>query len=190
MAPRRKGSRKASRKGRRASRRNNMMGGWVALSPAGVNDKTMMSPSSMSLAQGRDYDKIHMGQHGGAYTPMSGAPLGSTGMLDASLRESARLPDIDASIREIQGMSDQSGGARRGSKRRGSKRRGSKRRGSKRRGSRRSNMHGGNVAMRPADFSGPTMLLPPAMESKALMAMNNEWKLAENPTSFAPQLAK
>ena len=157
-----------------------MMGGWVALSPAGVNDKTMMSPSSMSLAQGRDYDKIHMGQHGGAYTPMAGAPLGSTGMLDASLRESARLPDIDASIREIQGMSDQSGGARRGSKRRGSKRR----------GSRRSNMHGGNVAMRPADFSGPTMLLPPAMESKALMAMNNEWKLAENPTSFAPQLAK
>jgi len=199
MAPRRKGSRKASRKGKRASRRNNMMGGWQLLSPAGVNDKTMMSPSSMSLAQGRDYDKIHMGQHGGAYTPMSGAPLGATGMLDASLRESARLPDIDASIQEIQGMSDQSGGARRkskrsgskrsGSKRSGSKRRGSKRSGSKRRGSRR-NMHGGNVAMRPAEFQGSTMLLPPALESKALMTMNQEWKLAENPTSFAPHLAK
>jgi hypothetical protein len=203
MAPTRKASRKMKRRGsrkmgRKGSKRNNQMGGWVVMNPAGVDDKTMMSPSSQSLAQGQDYDKIHMGQHGGAYTPMAGAPLDSTGLLDPTLREAARIGPIDSAISGIQGMSDQSGGGRRkGSKRKG--RKGSKRngrnmrRGSKRnarnmrRGSKRT-MMGGNHAMRPGDYSGPTLLLPPAMESKALMTMNPEWKLAENPASFAPEL--
>ena len=192
MAPTRKASRKMGRKGkssrkmgRKGSKRNNQMGGWVVMNPAGVNDKTMMSPSSQSLAQGQDYDKIHMGQHGGAYTPMAGAPLDSTGLLDPTLREAARIGPIDSAISGIQGMSDQSGGGRRKGRkgRRGSKRNGRKgRRGSKR------TMMGGNHAMRPGDYSGPTLLLPPAMESKALMTMNPEWKLAENPASFAPEL--
>ena len=186
-----KGSRKGKR-ARRGTRRCRMqMGGWKTFSPAGVNEKTMMSPSSQSLAQGQDYDKIHSAQHGGAYTPMSGAPIGTTGVLDASLRTTARLPDLDASFTEIQGMSDQSGG---GYKRRnrGSKRgkRGSKSRRCKSRRSKRRTMYGGAGNMNPAGFNAPTMLMPPNMESKALMAMNPEWKLAANPTSFAPNLAK
>ena len=186
--------RKGSRKGRKASRRKSQMGGWQTLNPAGINDKTMMSPSSQSLAQGQDYDKIHMGQHGGAYTPMSGAPLNSTGMLDASLREAARVGGIDSSMAAIKGMSDQSGGGRsskHGGRRRGSKH-GGRRRGSKhggRRGGSRK-MRGGNHMMRPGDYSGPTLLLPPSMESKAVAAMNPEWNLAKDPNSFAPMLGK
>jgi len=36
-------------------------------------------------------------------------------------------------------------------------------------------------------YDAPGMLLSPAMENKALMGMNPEWRLAENPSSFAPK---
>ena len=36
-------------------------------------------------------------------------------------------------------------------------------------------------------YDAPGMLLSPAMENKALMSMNPEWRLAENPSSFAPK---
>jgi hypothetical protein len=42
--------------------------------------------------------------------------------------------------------------------------------------------------MVPADYSSPSHLLSPGAEAKALMQMNPEWKLAENPNSFAPQM--
>jgi hypothetical protein len=161
------------------------------MNPASVNDKTMIAPSSQSLAQGAEYNKIHMGQHGGAFTPMSGAPVGDQGLLDSSLRAVARVGSIDQAIASIKGMSDQSGG-RRGKKstRRGKKstRRGKKssRRGKK---SSRRRQRGGS-SYRPADASAPTALLPPSMESRAVGGMNPEWKLAENPASFAPNLAK
>jgi hypothetical protein len=165
------------------------------MNPAGVNDKTMMSPSSQSLAQGAEYNKIHMGQHGGAFTPMSGAPVGDQGLLDSALRGVARIGPVDQAIASIQGMSDQSGG-RRGKKssRRGKKKSSSRRnkKSSSRRGkkSSRRRQRGGSSHYRPADASAPSSLLPPSMESRAVGGMNPEWKLAENPTSFAPNLAK
>ena len=212
------------------------------MSPAGVNDATMMGPSNQSVSQGQDYLRIHAGQHGGA-APYAGAPVGYTGVLDSSLREAARIQPLDESLSKIQGMSDQSGGARRkgksymnrvrnvmkrlkhfvtrkhkgskrskrqggGAKRKGSKgksymnrvrnvmkrlkhfitrkgRKGSK--GKKRGGSRR--MRGGNVPMVPANYGAPGTLLPPSMESKAVAAMNPEWKLAGDPQAFTPKMA-
>jgi len=65
------------------------------------------SPMEMSLGQGKNYLDIHKGQHGGM------APVGTTGMLDDSLRATARIGVLDESLQQIQGMSDQSGGARR-----------------------------------------------------------------------------
>ena len=173
---------KSSRTRRKNKSSRRQRGG---LNPASVNDKTMMSPSSQSLAQGAEYNKIHMGQHGGAYTPMAGAPVGDQGLLDSALRGVARIGPVDQAIASIQGMKDQSGG-RRGKKssRRGKK---SSRRGKK---SSRRRQRGGSSYYRPADASGPTALLPPSMESRAVGGMNPEWKLAENPTSFAPNLAK
>lgn len=176
---------KNTRKGSRHSRR--MRGGWQRMSPAGVNDATMMGPSQLSYAQGKEFNGIHAKQHGGG--PLQGAPVGTTGLLDSSLRADARVSPTDHSIGAIQGMRDQSGGRRRGSK--SSKRSRSSRRGSKR--SKRSNrsrrsMRGGAMPlMVPSDYHAPGHLLSPSMESKALMGMNHEWKLAENPSSFAPK---
>jgi hypothetical protein len=64
-------------------------------------------PMEMSLAQGKDYLDIHKNQHGGM------APVGTTGVLDDSLRATARIGVLDQSMQQIQGMSDQSGGGKR-----------------------------------------------------------------------------
>jgi len=70
-----------------------------------------------SLAQGADFSKIHMQQHGGSRALM-GAPLDYTGELDASLRGAARITGLDASYQQA---AAQAGGARRKSKARKSK---------------------------------------------------------------------
>ena len=109
-------SRGASRKSRisRKMRMLMMRGGAQLYSPAGVDDATMMSSSKMNLAQGSDYQQIHANQHGGAAFDLnSSAPVGYTGVLDQSLRATAHLGPLDASLNSIRGMSDQSGGARR-----------------------------------------------------------------------------
>lgn len=162
-----------TRKGKRASRRQR--GGWKALSPASVSDSSMQGPSQLSTAQGKEYNALHEGQHGGA--PLEGAPVGTTGVLDDSLRATARVTPLDQSVASIQGMSDQSGGARRRSKRSKRSKRGSRRQG------------GGMRHMNPSDYSAPTHLLSSGAEAKALMQMNPEWKLAENPSSFAPKMS-
>jgi hypothetical protein len=120
-----KSSRKGSRKGRKSSRKGAnrisrkmrmlmMRGGAQLYSPAGVDDASMMSSSKMNLAQGSDYQEIHANQHGGAAFDLnSSAPVGYTGVLDQSLRATAHLGPLDASLDSIRGMSDQSGGARR-----------------------------------------------------------------------------
>jgi hypothetical protein len=180
----RKGSR--SRRNKRTCVRRYSGGAMPHMVPAGVNDNPMMSPSSASLAQGAEYDKIHMGQHGGAHTPMSGAPVGDTGVLDSSLRAIARIGPTDASFTAIQGMSDQSGGRRRSKKTSRRSKKASRR--SKKVSRRR--MRGGFTNVRPANASAPGTLLPPSMESRAVGGMNPEWKLAADPTSFAPNLAK
>ena len=219
----------------------------------------MSSASAQSQAQGKQYDQMHAGQKGGAYSLAASAPVGYTGVLDDSLRASARVGGLDSSFNQIQGMSDQSGGRRRRGKK---SRKGTKK---SRKGSRRHRQGGGGVlnAIKgalgmgpPKDLSGnpvpvsttnavpkpapattmpvapalgggmrffrnlkamfgsrkgrkgrkgrkqlggagyqvgpsqsydsPGMLLPPAMENKALMGMNPEWGLAKDPSSFAP----
>jgi len=161
--------------------------------PASVENSSynssFSSPSKMMLDQGNQYQSLHSGQHGGAVAiNPSPAPPGYTGVLEDGLRGQAWVSPIDESLKAIQGMSDQAGGARR--RRRGSKRRGSKKRGSKKRGTRR--MRGGaaySIASA-QDFSAPGMLLSPGQQQTALSGMNPEWKLAMDPNSFAPNLSK
>ena len=207
----RRSNRKASRKSRRGTRRS-QRGGWVVLNPAGVNENSMLEASKQNLAQGGEYAKLHEGQHGGAMS-LDGAPVGYTGVLDSSLRTAAHLGPLDRSFAGIQGMSDQAGGARRkgrkGRKGRKASRKGRKasRKGRKasrkgRRSSRRVNsmmrrvmrmlrrrrgMRGG-AALNPADYNAPGTLLPAGLEKAAVGQMNPEWKLAEDPKAFAPQM--
>ena len=178
----RKGSRRgASRRGasrrmnRRASRRC-----WSGGAPASVNDTSMNASSKLSLAQGSDYENIHSAQHGGM------APVGYTGVLDDSLRATARVAVLDESMGAIQGMSDQAGGGRR---RKGKKVKKFthknimamlKKLNKRQRG-------GAAYALTQAqDYSAPGMLLSPSAEARALGGMNPEWKLASDPTSFVP----
>jgi len=190
---------------------------------APLTDTSMDGSSKMNLAQGTDYASIHKGQHGGM------APVGYTGMLDDSLRATARVGVLDESIQAIQGMSDQSGGFHKGFTRklkRGLKRGVTKVKGmfkklksklvgpksysrkfmnlfrKKRGGARRSRkmaallknmrkkMRGGSAATLAGaqDYSAPGMLLSPADEARALGGMNPEWKLATDPTAFAPKM--
>lgn len=202
----RKGSRKAGRKGsrktgRKASRKSGRSykkrcwnGGAQTVFPATVNDTSMHSPSKLNHAQGQEYESLHAGQHGGAAVSLaSAAPPGYTGMLDDSLRATARIGVLDESMQAIQGMSDQSGGGpRRRVSRRGSrsgKRSGS--RSSKRRGSRstrKRKMRGGSgfTLANAQDVGAPGMLLSPSQQAQALQGMNPEWKLATDPGAFKP----
>jgi hypothetical protein len=73
---------------------------------------------SHATLQGADFLQRHVNQHGGAATPLYGAPVGYTGVLDAGLRDSARLSEFDVHYNNASGMSDasnpspQKGGAR------------------------------------------------------------------------------
>jgi len=165
-----------------------MYGGAHNIAPAPLNDVSMVGASKLNLAQGGDYQSLHAGQHGGAISFANSAPPGYTGMLDSSLIAAARTGPTMESLNAASGMKDQGGGARR--RRRGSRRgkKGSRR--GKRRGSRRQR---GGAAMTPfstaADSGAPGMLLSPGMEQKAMMGMHTqEWKLAEDPNSFAPRM--
>ena len=92
-------------------------GGAQTVFPADVQDDSMLSASKLSSAQGLDYERLHVGQHGGAAVSLANsAPPGYTGMLDDSLRATARVTVLDQSMSGIQGMSDQSGGSRKRSK--------------------------------------------------------------------------
>ena len=175
---------------KRSMRRRRQRGGQ-----APVNDSSMLSPSSSSLAQGVDYKQIHMGQHGGKRLIGGAAPLESIGeTLPQELQGPASVTSTMNAFREIQGMSDQTGGARRkrrgskrakrsGSKRRGSKRaKRSKRRGTKRRGMK---LYGGGANANPAAASAPGLILPSSVTEGG---MNPEWNLAKDPQAFAPKM--
>ena len=161
-------------------------GRWGLSNAASTNANYMLEASKSSTA--------FPGQAGGAAVSLaSSAPPGYTGMLDDSLRATARVTPIDQSMEGIQGMSDQSGGRRRrksaSRKRKGSSRR---RKGAsmrKRKGSsRRRKMRGGSATSLAgaADFGSPGMLLSPNQEARALAGMNPEWKLASDPGAFKP----
>ena len=187
-----------TRKNRNYRNNMNIVGG-ANLAPQELTDTSMRSATNMSLAQGGDYANIHAQQHGGM------APVGYTGLLDESLRGSARVLPIDDSVRQIQGLSDQTGGKRRKGRKGSRKGRKASRKGSRkqrkgsrkqrkgsRKGNRKSrrnmrNMKGGMAPLGYMDADAPGMLLPPALAAKALSTMNAEWKLAENPSSFAPK---
>lgn len=181
---RKAGSRKASRKTRRNNRRN-MYGGAYTLSPMELTDNSMLSASKMSGAQGLDFLAKHVAQHGGG--GLMGAPVGDTGMLDSSLRASARMGPLDASYQAVVGMRDQSGGKRRRKASRRSSRRSCRR--STRRNRRSSRRQSGGMA--PLGFmetSAPGTLLSGSQAAAANSTMNREWALAANPSSFAPKL--
>jgi hypothetical protein len=145
----------------------------------------MLSASKLSAAQGLDYERIHLGQHGGAAVSLANsAPPGYTGMLDDSLRATARLEVLDQSISGIQGMSDQSGGGRRSRRSRRSR----SKKGRKMMGGKRKKMCGGSgfTLANAQDAGAPGMLLSPNQEATALQGMNPEWKLAMDPGAFKP----
>ena len=176
----RKGSRRAAsrRMNRRASRRC-----WSGGAPASVDDTSMNGPSRLSLAQGGDYAAIHAKQHGGM------APVGYTGVLDDSLRATARVAVLDESMGAIQGMSDQAGGGRR---RKGKKAKKAKKFTHKnimamlKKLNKRQRGGSAYALTQAQDYSAPGMLLSPSAEARALGGMNPEWKLASDPTSFVP----
>ena len=186
----RKASRKASRSTRRKASRNNrrnMYGGAYTLSPMELTDNSMLSASKMSGAQGLDFLGKHAAQHGGG--GLMGAPVGDTGMLESSLRASARMGPLDASYQAVVGMKDQSGGKRRRRASRRNRRSTRKTRRANRRNRRASRRQSGGMA--PLGFmetSAPGMLLSGSAAAAANSTMNKEWALAANPSSFAPKL--
>lgn len=187
-------SRRVSRKSRKATRRRGRRAArrcWTLRGgSAPVNDRSMNSSSGLSHAQGKEYASIHANQHGGAAVSLvSSAPVGFTGVLDDSLRATARIGPLDQAINQIQGMSDQSGGGRRGKKRLSMKAMMKALTKKMKKSLRRRKMRGGAGAQvgPVADYSSPGMLLSPAQEARALMGMNPEWRLAANPAAFAPR---
>jgi len=163
-----------------------MRGGAHTIAPASLSDSSMAGPGQMSLGQGANYLKLHMGQHGGAAVSLaSAAPMGHTGVLDNSLRDYARVGVLDQSLDAIKGMQDGGGKKRRVNhklimamlKKLNKKLTRRKQRG------------GMPYALTQAqDYSTPGMLLSPSAERAALGHMNPEWKLAADPTSFAPKM--
>jgi hypothetical protein len=192
MAKRRNMKRRTHRKGTRRNRSTRMRGGYVSLG-SNINDTSMNSASKLNMLQGQQYASEHANQHGGianlqdvravANVGQAGgmAPVGDTGMMDVN-RVEARVGPIDAAFQEIAGMRDQAGGRRRKS-RKGRKASRKSRSGRKsRRYLTRRAMYGGT-----ASVNDPTMILPSGMGKEAVMGMNHEWKLAEDPTAFNPK---
>ena len=174
---------------RRNNMRRLMYGGYESV-PGPVNGNPMASMEAQSLAQGQQFAALHKNQHGGGLDagPFPGAVV-EPSVLPENLHASARVAPLDAAIKEIQGLKDQSGGKRGGKKRRGSKK--SRKSRKARKASRKGRKQRGGVwnmdNAQSVNASG--MLLSPALESKALSGMNAEWKLAENPKAFAPGYA-
>lgn len=183
---------------RRNYRRNNMnmMGGAELSMPAPVNDASMKGPMDMSLAQGQQYGDFHKNQHGGSYGPYPGA-VTEQQLISGNMAISARTAPLDAALAEIRGMQD--GGKRKRKNRKNTMRKNRKNRKntmrrrrnnmSMRRRRNNINMMGGAILnANPAGVDAPGLLLPSGLEAKAVSGMNTEWKLAENPRSFAPGL--
>ena len=160
---------------RNRGNRNNMVGGG---DPAPVNDTSMQLAMRNSLAQGQQYENAHRAQHGGA-APYPGGVTDS--VLQGNLIPAARTGPLDVAISQIQGMQD--GGRRR-------RRSKSRSRRNRRNGPSRRNRRGTSRKLRGGAFVGApvsqnAMLLPPGLEKQA--ALNYEWSLAKDPSSFSPQ---
>ena len=102
----------ASRKRKTQRRRKSQKKGGAMLHGAPLAESLSGDWSSkMSMGQGGDYLKYHVGQHGG----MAGAPLSAIdgSVLPMSLRGAAHMGGLDKSFTEISGLKDQAGGRRR-----------------------------------------------------------------------------
>ena len=97
--------------------------------------------SKMSMGQGGDYLKYHVGQHGG----MAGAPLSAIdgSALPMSLRGAAHMGALDKSYTEIAGLKDQAGGRRSRKHSRKHSRKNSRKHSRKSQGGKRSRKHSG-----------------------------------------------
>lgn len=175
MAP--KSRKNRSRKNRRnmrknrSSRKNRMNRRGGSLSGAPVSDTSMAMSQRDSLAQGGQYLSIHKGQYGGSPGLYPSSVLSST--LPSSMVASARTGPLDASIAAIQGMQD--GGKRKHSRKHSRK---------ARKHSRKSRKHRGG-AFEGSPLSANSMLLAPGLEKQA--ALNYEWSMAKDPSSFLPK---
>jgi len=201
---------RGSRRNRRSrSNRRQYGGNHIVLSPSPLGQSLAgSSPSSANLAQGGQYASFHANQHGG----MAPYPGGVTDtVLPQDLQASARVLPLGGYLADVQHLRDPGQAAQAGGRRRRTRNsRGrftAKRRGSKRsrktRGSKRSRktrakrnsrgrflkMRGGSAVSltNASDYGAPGMLLPSSAETKAVSGMNPEWKLAADPTSFAPR---
>ena len=182
-------NRKNTRRNRKANRKNsrrNRRSQWGGVAP--VEYVMGQDVTAQSLNQGKQFLNMHANQHGGASVGYEGGPFPASvqdqTLLPSNLHASARVAPLNAALHEIQGMKDQGGGRRRGRKSRHVRKshRGRKSRRNRKQG-------GGSYKLdTAADYNGPSMLLPNALEAKALSGMNAEWALAKNPSAFAPGL--
>ena len=167
-------SRKSHRK-HKSHRRHSRKEGGAMLNGAPVSYSLSNDWSSkMSLGQGGDYLKYHVGQHGGA---LAGAPLSEMGSaLPSAMRGPAMLGGLDRAFNGIAGLKDQAGGKRRKhSRRKHSRRKHSRRKHSRRKHSRknggsrrkRSTRRSKGGALGYAPISSASMLLDSAAYSKA-----------------------
>lgn len=192
-----KHSRRMSRKHRTHRRRHHRMRGGDS-SPASTGGNPMAGMMAQSLAQGEQYANMHANQHGGALDagPYPGA-VAEQSLIPANLAAAARVAPLNAALNAIANMKDpgQAGGARKGRKGRKASCKGRKATRKGRKASRKNRktrrMRGGAAYdSNPASVNASGMLLDGSQMAKALSGMNAEWKLAENPASFAPGVAK
>jgi len=182
-------NRKITRKGRKNSRKNSRKGSRKANRKNTRKNKRQSGGNAMqqSLAQGIQYlggapgsPKYNMA--GGAYTPLGGAPVGDTGVLDAALRDIARVGPLDHKLTEIVGMRDpdqpggsMSGGRRRNRKnrkdsrknRKNSRKNSRKNRKNSRKNRKNSRRQGGGGHWSPSPIGAPNMLLSQSEAAKA-----------------------
>jgi len=183
-------SRRHSKKQRTHKRRHHKMRGGDS-TPASTAGNPMAAMLAQSLAQGQQFASMHAKQHGGAALdagPFPGA-VTEQALIPANLMNAARVAPLNSALTAIANMKDpgQAGGARRRKGRKASK----KGRKASRKMRRTRKMRGGAAYdSNPAPFGGPSMLLDSSQMTKALSGMNAEWKLAEDPASFAPGVAK
>ena len=167
-------SRKSHRK-HKSHRRHSRKEGGAMLNGAPVSYSLSNDWSSkMSLGQGGDYLKYHVGQHGGA---LAGAPLSEMGSaLPSAMRGPAMLGGLDRAFNGIAGLKDQAGGKRRKhSRRKHSRRKHSRRKHSRKNGGsrrkrstrKRSTRRSKGGALGYAPISSASMLLDSAAYSKA-----------------------
>jgi hypothetical protein len=192
-----KQSRRMSKKNRTQRRKRTQRGGNST--PAPVSGNAMGEMMKQSLSQGEQFAKMHANQHGGGGLdagPFPGA-VTEQALLPSNLMAAARVAPLNAALDAIKNMGTpgQAGGARKGKASKKSRKASKKSRKSMKKGRKGTKkgrkmtkkMRGGAAYdSNPQPLSASSMLLSPSLEAKALSGMNAEWKLAENPSAFAP----